>query len=449
MVRHSLLGIAFVALILLSSCAPSTYHSRGHALLESGEYPRAIRELKLAIAENYRDVEAIRDMGVALYHTGKLNLAQAFLKLAVSRRPGDRMANYYLGLVYEQRGLIDDAIKQYSRYTSISPFNDLRKTIQGRLQVLTRQRMAEQIKTLVSQEGALETSPVDSTTIAVLYFANLSQNPDWTPLQKGLTDMLITDLSQVHTLKLVERARLQMLLDEMGLGMSGLVLESTAPRMGRMIGAARVVQGTFNGADASSVRIDARLADIRSGMSADAKNITGSLLEFYQLEKDLAFNLIDVLGVRLTREERDAIQRVPTKDLIAFMAYCRGLDYEDKGQWELAGHEFSTAAQLDPGFTQAREGVDRSTAFSTFSAKPVAPPPTAFRGANREQTATASDERTGQAPAVSETIDLMSRTATNVTPGFFPGLESREPTAAGTTTYGNIIDVKIHLPVKR
>ena len=45
----------------------------------------------------------------------------------------------------------------------------------------------------------------DTKTIAVSYFDNTSETIDYNPLSKGLADMLITDLSNVKSLKIVER----------------------------------------------------------------------------------------------------------------------------------------------------------------------------------------------------------------------------------------------------
>ena len=118
----------------------------------------------------------------------------------------------------------------YSRYTQLNPARKMRQTVEGRMQVLVRQQMAAQIKALLEQEEALEASPAPENSIAVLYFTDLSGNPDFVPLRKGLAEMLITDLAQVRSLQVVERARMQMLLDEMGLGMTGLIKEETAPR---------------------------------------------------------------------------------------------------------------------------------------------------------------------------------------------------------------------------
>jgi curli biogenesis system outer membrane secretion channel CsgG len=55
--------------------------------------------------------------------------------------------------------------------------------------------------------------------------------------------MLITDLSEVKGLQIVERIKLQALVEEMGLGASGLVEANTAPRVGKLLGAQWLIGG--------------------------------------------------------------------------------------------------------------------------------------------------------------------------------------------------------------
>jgi TolB-like protein len=450
---------SIIFFLIMQGCAPAQ-QNLGHDLIERGEYAKAVRPLKMAIAQDYTDVQSIRDMGIAMYHARKLKLSRGFLHLALSRAPKDLAAIYYLGMVHEEMGQIDQAIQQYSRYTELSSSGSLRHTVEARIQVLVRQQMAEQIKTLLAQEAALDAAAAPENSIAVLYFTNLSNNPNYTPLQKGLAEMIITDLAQVRSLQVVERARMQLLMDEMGLGMSGLVKEETAPRMGKLLSASRIVQGTFSGAEQNSLRIDAVLATLGTMNPAPANKISGPLEEFYQLEKDVVFNLIDVMGLRLSRQEREAIQRIPTKNLTAFMAYCRGLDDEDQGKWQSAESEFKAAVSADPGFDAATKGVERSAAFASFSPKPAMVAPSLLAAAGlREAPRSEPARRTAGEPSPPETpkpelvtIDLLTRTAAQVTPGFIPGPESRKPTTEGSSSTfgaGFPIDVRIHLPVKQ
>jgi TolB-like protein len=462
MVRHQLLlgGILSALLFfLLQGCAP-TRQNLGHDLIERGEYAKAVRPLKMAIAEDYYNIEAIRDMGIAMYHTHKLKLARGFLRLALSRAPKDLAGIYYLGMAYEEEGQIDQAIQQYSRYTQLNPAGKISRAVSARLQVLIRQQMAAQIKALLAQESALDAAAAPPNSIAVLYFANLSNNPDYTPLQKGLAEMIITDLAQVKSLQVVERARMQLLMDEMGLGMSGLVREETAPRMGKLLSVKRVVQGTFAGAEQNQLQIDAVLATLGVEAAAPADKIAGPLEEFYQLQKNLVFNLIDVMGLRLSREEREAIQRIPTRNLTAFMAYCRGLDDEDRGNWQGAAAQYQSALEADPAFQAARKAADRTEAFAAFSPKPAVLAPSLLAAVgSREESKIDEPRKTVAEPVAARTpetplvtMDLLNRTAAQVTPGFFPGPESRKPTTESATISigtGLPIDMRIQLPVKQ
>ncbi len=442
-----------VTATLLLSCA-STYYSRGHQSLDRADYDQAIRELKAAIAEDYRNIPAIRDMGIALFYKGKISIGQKFLQLALSQKPNDLTSQYYLGLTYEAQGRLDKAADLYRRYTEISPFNAMRKQVENRLWVLVQKQMEAQIKALLQTESAIEVAAIPDRSVAVLYFVNSSGNAEIDPLQKGLTEMLITDLSQVQALTVVERARLQQLMEEMGLGMSGLIREDTAPRLGKLLGAARVVHGVITGLADRNLRIDVNLADLKKADRIVPGAIQGTLLEFYQLEKDLAFAVIEGLQVPLSREERESIQRIPTKNLLAFLAFCRGLDEQDLGHWDAARREFTDAVAQDPGFRLAAVQLERVNAFSSFTPGVAAPPSftTRLDAAEKENPPMApKPEGVAIRPSELPVADLLNRTAASVSSGFIPSVESRKPTtenSSGSLGATVPLPVRIRLPLK-
>ncbi|HPI72842.1 MAG TPA: CsgG/HfaB family protein [bacterium] len=451
-----LLAAVFSGLItatLFLSCA-STYSSRGHQALDRADYDQAIRELKAAIAEDYRNIPAIRDMGIALFHKGKISIGQKFLQLALSQRPNDLTAQYYLGLTFEAQGRLDKAADLYRRYAEISPFNAMRKQVETRLWVLVQKQMETQIKALLQTESAIDVAAIPDHSVAVLYFVNSSGNAEIDPLQKGLTEMLITDLSQVKALTVVERARLQQLMEEMGLGMSGLIREDTAPRLGKLLGAARVVHGAITGLADRNLRIDVSLADLKKADRIAPGSIQGTLLEFYQLEKDLAFAVIEGLQVPLSREERDAIQRIPTKNLLAFLAFCRGLDEQDLGHWDAARREFNDAVAQDPGFQLAAVQLERVNALSSFTPGVAMPPSftTNLEPAEKQSPPSApKPEGASVRPSELPVSDLLNRTAANISTGFIPSVESRKPTtenSSGSLGATVPLPVRIRLPIK-
>jgi len=71
-------------------------------------------------------------------------------------------------------------------------------------------------------------------TTAIPYSQNKTERSKLDPLQKGMEMMLTTDLSKVKGLQVLERVKIQTLLEELGLQVPGLVGPHTAPRVGRL-----------------------------------------------------------------------------------------------------------------------------------------------------------------------------------------------------------------------
>jgi len=155
-------------------------------------------------------------------------------------------------------------------------------------------------------------------------------------------------------LKVVERVRLQELVQEMNLGETDIVDQKTAPRLGKLLGASRLVKGSFFNLTNEKLNIDVFVTKARTGEIEASTNISGNIKDFFRLEKELVFKIIDEMKIKLSEEEREAILEIPTEDFFAFLQYSRGLDFEDKGQFTQAYEAYSQAAVSDPNFSQAK-----------------------------------------------------------------------------------------------
>ena len=143
------------------------------------------------------------------------------------------------------------------------------------------------------------------------------------------------------------------MLDELALQQSGADRRATNVRAGRLLRAGRLVQGSILQLDASQLRVDAAVVDVPTTQVRGVAQGADQLEQLFALEKRIALDLFDQLGVTLTVAERNAIEQRPTRSLAAFLAYSRGLAAEDEGRYDDASRFYRDAIRLDPGFGAA------------------------------------------------------------------------------------------------
>jgi TolB-like protein len=205
-----------------------------------------------------------------------------------------------------------------------------------------------------------------SNTVAVLYFHNQTGVPEFDLLGKGLSLMILTDLSKAKGIQVVERAKLQALVQEMGLGASGLVDPDTSPRVGRLLGAGHLVGGNILKEKVDAFRLKAGLVNTSSKEVVGRPAVDGKLLvELLRMEKDLVFEIIQSLNVVLTPEEEAAIKQPLTESLAALMSLFKGLEESDLGNYLEAEKAYRKALQQDPNLTIAETFLEELVRMRT------------------------------------------------------------------------------------
>ena len=205
----------------------------------------------------------------------------------------------------------------------------------------------------------------NAPTVAVLYFDYSGKNEAMLPLQKGLAQMLITDLASDETLRVVERERLQAILDEHKLAQSGKLDGKTAARIGKLLGARHLVLGSYFDV-AGSLRVDARLVDVETGAIVKSIGAQGKADEFLELEQKLADGLRAACAT-LVRDRAAAVRPAgrtapkPPKHLKTetAVAYGRALLAYDAGDKPTARKLFKNVLQAQPDFELAQRDLDR------------------------------------------------------------------------------------------
>jgi tetratricopeptide (TPR) repeat protein len=473
MFRYPRISAVLAAILLLvAGCATTTVtqYSIGKSRMEQGRLDAAIAAFDSARVEDPSNPAVVRDLGIAWCRKGQFARAIPILRRAFDMDARDGATLFHLGTACEITKDYAGAMDMYRRFTDVESDQKLRACLEARLDGLLRKQIRQEAKATLAEEKAVSAAAASDSAVAVLPFRNAGKKRNLDPIQKGLADMLITDLSKVRRLTVVERARFAALAQEMNLAVSGLVDDGTAPRVGRLLGASTVVHGSFLDLPKDGVRIDADLLRPKGRKAFTPGKVQGKMEKFFALEKDLVFTLVDRMGISLSQDEKDDIRVIPTENLLAFLAYCRGLDLEDQGQFEAAGREYRKAAELDSKFKKAAEAASRAesltlsetnmteleamytAAFAPAKPEPEpAPAKAAAAGSGKKRKAPASKPAASAAASASDQtarVERMMHTADMLDRGFLPGVDSREPLQEGEQpAFGNSAGFELTIPL--
>lgn len=353
--------ICLLTLILQINCASFNYWE-GKRLLDSKQYTKAAIKLRMAEIDSPKDFKPKRDIGISLYYMKQYKAALTKLMEARRLAPKDGATAYYMGRTYEALKEYDEALNEYVHCKDLGAFGRMEKLINQRIQELVARKISAEVRTAIADEHKLSVDQIPANSLAVLYYKNINLWEELTPLEKGLAQMLITDLSKVHALKLVERLKLEKLMQEIQFSTSELYARETTPRLGKLLGARKIIKGGFVSNDEGEIHIITSIVETRSGTPAgDEIHIKGGIHNFFALEKELVFDIVESMGIELSFGEIKAIKETPTKNFLAYMAYLEGIDFEDKGRIEEARRAYKKAIQLDPKFNDAQDRLESTT----------------------------------------------------------------------------------------
>lgn len=372
-------GLLFVLAVWASPCVAQQQPSD------------ALAKLQRAQVANPSSVKANRDLGIWYYKASRFAEARVPLEQARKLDPKDGTSALYAGLAAEKTNDYTAAKNAYNSYLVVGRSTNVKRDIRARLLVVTREEAKAAAKVAIAQEARIAQVPGSSTTVAVLPFKVSAVDQSLLPLERGLADLVITDLGKVKRLTVVERDRIQAIADEIALGRSGQVDAATAVREGKLIQAGRIVQGTLQNSTGTNIQMGEQVFETQNaGIVGSGMNQQGDLSAIFNLEKAVVKQVFTDLNIQLTPAEQQDVDRRPTQNLQAFLAYSRGLVAEDAGRMDEAARFFENARSLDPSFGAALQRA-QSAASST---------------AKLESTARSSGEAaTGGGPAISTTLN--------------------------------------------
>jgi tetratricopeptide (TPR) repeat protein len=219
----------------------------------------------------------------------------------------------------------------------------------------------------LANERSLDPRSIPPRTVGVAPLAVRVADTTLAALGYGLADLLINDLTRSSQVVVLDRVRMDAMLRELQLARSGVVDTLTAPRIGKLVGARRLVVGALSDRGGGELSIDTRLASTLDGTVTNAISARAPLASILDAERALAYRLFEELGVTLTAAERAAIDQRPTASVAGFLAYSRGVRDEAIGDFASAATNYRSALRADPGFDLARARMARAQSRVTAS----------------------------------------------------------------------------------
>jgi TolB-like protein/Tfp pilus assembly protein PilF len=155
--------------------------------------------------------------------------------------------------------------------------------------------------------------PIESKSIAVLPFENLSEQKANAYFADGMQDQILTDLSRIADLKVISRTSVM----QYKRGITRNLRE-----VGQQLGVAHLLEGSVQ-RSGNKIRVNAQLIDTRTDAHIWAETYDRDLADLFVIQSEIAKAIADQLQAKLSPNEKKAIEQPPTTDLAAFDLYSR------------------------------------------------------------------------------------------------------------------------------
>ena len=278
-----------------------------------GEFASAIDAVQGAV--EIQRVLGIRNAEVPIEHQMRFRIGINVGDIVVE---GDRLYGEGINLAARLEGLADGggicvSGSVYDQVHNKLPlgYEDLGertvKNIHRPVRVYRIQRETDSSVQSLNQRGDMLVKTLDKPAIAVLPFTNMSGDPEQEYFSDGITEDLITALSQLSGLLVISRN-------------SSFFYKNKVVKpaeISRDLKVQYVVEGSVRKAG-NRVRITAQLIDAATGYHVWAERYDRDLQDIFAVQSDVTQKVVDALAVKLMARERTWLRHASVSDLEAY-----------------------------------------------------------------------------------------------------------------------------------
>jgi adenylate cyclase len=285
--------------------------------------------------------------------------------------PGEKQIFLRIGVhigdvVYRGNDILGDAVNIASRIQSEAEpgtvnlsedvYNQIRNKINYTIEKIPKQKF-KNIQSEINVYRILlpwEKSGDDSrhimkNRIAVIPFANISPDPNDDYFTDGLTEELISTLSEIRGLRVIARTSV--------LRYRGT--DRPASAIGKDLSVAYILEGSVRKAG-SKIRVTAQLIDCRSEERVWSDRYDRKLDDLFAIQSDIAKSVAVSLKITLLSGDMARVEKRDTDNVAAYAAYLKGRTYlheRTEKAIKAAREQFLIATKEDPAYARAYAGI--------------------------------------------------------------------------------------------
>ena len=255
------------------------------------------------------------------------------------------------------------------RFTeSVKPVRTIRSTVPEPVEKALSRAMSvdagARYKTAAQFAQALAsgsvTTPTDTTTmpqqaissaksVAVLPFANMSNDAENEYFADGMAEEIINALSKIQSLRVASRT--------VSFALKGK--NEDLAEVGRKLHVSTVLDGSVRRMG-NRLRITAQLVNVADGYQLWSERYDREMEDVFAIQDDISQSIVKALRVILTEGEKKQIEKARAVNVQAYDYYLRGRQYFHqlrRKSLEYAKQMFQKAIDIDPDYARAHAGV--------------------------------------------------------------------------------------------
>jgi adenylate cyclase len=191
-------------------------------------------------------------------------------------------------------------------------------------------------------------------SIAVLYFENMSGDPEKEYFSDGITEEIISHISRIEGMRVISRSAV--------LHFKGKAIDLS--QIAKDLRVSSILEGSVR-LDGNIFRISAKMIDAKSEEYIWSETYDGELENIFEVQQQIAEQIADALKVDISSTVSEKLKAIPTKVVEAYNAFQKGkfilyriyYNTHKGNDFLLAKHYFEKAIELDANYAEAYAGL--------------------------------------------------------------------------------------------